>query len=433
MSTGTLERRRSASSRPQSFIDPRLEARRDEVSRDRQRRRFRRVAVGALILVSLGGAYGLTRTAALDVDDVLVEGAAGRARADVVQAADVERGTPLLDVDVAAVEQRVSALAWVDTVVVQRRWPGTVSVVVDARIPVAVDTAGVAADGSGRVLGAAVPGTTSDLPLIGVQFGPPGTQLDRRQRLVLEVLAAIPSSLAEEVESGQLKRSDVWLTLRDGITVRVGDHGWQPAELPRRHQGRRRRWRRCQRRQPHDRRRPQGRRVHRGQHRRAGAADERRRREARHRSGAHPRPRCRQRPRGRRAAAEEHRQEIEEVLQGADMVFITAGEGGGTGTGAAPVIAEIAKHRRAHHRRGHPSVQLRGSSSLGAGRAGHPEAQGEGRHPDRHPERPVAHRVQREDVVLNAFKMADEVLLQGVRASPTSSPRPASSTPTSPT
>lgn len=223
MSTGTLERRRSASSRPQSFIDPRLEARRDEVSRDRQRRRFRRVAVGALILVSLGGAYGLTRTAALDVDDVLVEGAAGRARADVVQAADVERGTPLLDVDVAAVETRVSALAWVDTVVVQRRWPGTVSVVVDARIPVAVDTAGVAADGSGRVLGAAVPGTTSDLPLIGVQFGPPGTQLDRRQRLVLEVLAAIPSSLAEEVESGQLGRSDVWLTLRDGITVRVGD------------------------------------------------------------------------------------------------------------------------------------------------------------------------------------------------------------------
>ena len=38
-----------------------------------------------------------------------------------------------------------------------------------------------------------------------------------------------------------------------------------------------------------------------------------------------------------------HRDEIEEVLKGADMVFITAGKGGGTGTGAAPVIAEIAK------------------------------------------------------------------------------------------
>jgi len=42
-------------------------------------------------------------------------------------------------------------------------------------------------------------------------------------------------------------------------------------------------------------------------------------------------------------AAEENREEIREALQGADMVFITAGEGGGTGTGAAPVIASIAK------------------------------------------------------------------------------------------
>lgn len=44
-----------------------------------------------------------------------------------------------------------------------------------------------------------------------------------------------------------------------------------------------------------------------------------------------------------RQAAEEHREEIEESLKGADMVFITAGEGGGTGTGGAPVVAEIAK------------------------------------------------------------------------------------------
>ncbi len=42
-------------------------------------------------------------------------------------------------------------------------------------------------------------------------------------------------------------------------------------------------------------------------------------------------------------AASESRDEIKEVLKGADMVFVTAGEGGGTGTGASPVIAEIAK------------------------------------------------------------------------------------------
>ena len=43
-------------------------------------------------------------------------------------------------------------------------------------------------------------------------------------------------------------------------------------------------------------------------------------------------------------AANESRDELKEALKGADMVFVTAGEGGGTGTGAAPVIAEIAKN-----------------------------------------------------------------------------------------
>lgn len=44
-----------------------------------------------------------------------------------------------------------------------------------------------------------------------------------------------------------------------------------------------------------------------------------------------------------RQAAEDHEQDIEEVLKGADMVFVTAGEGGGTGTGGAPVVARIAR------------------------------------------------------------------------------------------
>lgn len=44
-----------------------------------------------------------------------------------------------------------------------------------------------------------------------------------------------------------------------------------------------------------------------------------------------------------KAAAEAHRAELEDVLKGADMVFITAGEGGGTGTGGAPIVAEVAK------------------------------------------------------------------------------------------
>src|SRR5256886_5742746 len=43
------------------------------------------------------------------------------------------------------------------------------------------------------------------------------------------------------------------------------------------------------------------------------------------------------------AAAQESRDELKEALKGADMVFVTAGEGGGTGTGGAPVVAELAR------------------------------------------------------------------------------------------
>src|SRR5690606_22599820 len=48
-------------------------------------------------------------------------------------------------------------------------------------------------------------------------------------------------------------------------------------------------------------------------------------------------------PEGGRSAAEDHAEAIEEVLKRADMVCVTAGEGGGTGTGGAPVVARIAR------------------------------------------------------------------------------------------
>src|SRR5205823_7371890 len=44
-----------------------------------------------------------------------------------------------------------------------------------------------------------------------------------------------------------------------------------------------------------------------------------------------------------KAAAEESRDELKEALEGADMIFVAAGEGGGTGTGAAPIVAQLAE------------------------------------------------------------------------------------------
>ena len=90
---------------------------------------------------------------------------------------------------------------------------------------------------------------------------------------------------------------------------------------------------------------PQGRRVHRGEHGRPGAADDATPTSSFRSAGSSRAASARApTPTWGMAAANESRDEIKEALKGADMVFVTAGEGGGTGTGAAPVIAEIAKH-----------------------------------------------------------------------------------------
>src|SRR6266513_4927838 len=117
-----------------------------------------------------------------------------------------------------------------------------------------------------------------------------------------------------------------------------------------------------------------------------------------------------------RHAAEAHRDEIEEVLKGADMVCITAGKGGGTGTGGAPVVAEMAK-------------QL---GALTIGVVTRPFAF-EGRRRSVQAEQGIQKLKEKVDTqivipndrlltvsnektsMLNAFKMADEVLLQGVQ------------------
>lgn len=116
-----------------------------------------------------------------------------------------------------------------------------------------------------------------------------------------------------------------------------------------------------------------------------------------------------------RAAAEAHREEIEEIIKGADMVFITAGEGGGTGTGGAPVIAEIAKGMGALT----IGVVTRPFSFEGRRRAVQADT-GVQRLKEKVdtliviPNDRLLSVANEKTSVLNAFKMADEVLLQGV-------------------
>jgi cell division protein FtsZ len=116
------------------------------------------------------------------------------------------------------------------------------------------------------------------------------------------------------------------------------------------------------------------------------------------------------------AAAEAHRDDIEEALAGADMVFITAGEGGGTGTGAAPVLAEIARSIGALT----IAVVTRPFGFEGRRRAVQAES-GITRLKEKVdtqiviPNDRLLNISDEKTSVLDAFRMADEVLLQGVQ------------------
>jgi cell division protein FtsZ len=116
-------------------------------------------------------------------------------------------------------------------------------------------------------------------------------------------------------------------------------------------------------------------------------------------------------------AAAESRDEIKEALKGADMVFVTAGEGGGTGTGAAPVIADIAKNEIGALTVG---VVTRPFSFEGTQRARQAE---EGIQRLREnvdtmiviPNEKLLATVERRTTIIDAFREADNVLRQGVQ------------------
>ncbi|HET9873839.1 MAG TPA: cell division protein FtsZ [Propionibacteriaceae bacterium] len=116
-----------------------------------------------------------------------------------------------------------------------------------------------------------------------------------------------------------------------------------------------------------------------------------------------------------RQAAEDHAQDIEDALKGADMVFVTAGEGGGTGTGGAPVVARIAralgaltigvvtrpfsfegKRRQTQAENGIASLREEVDTLIVI------------------PNDKLLQMIDHQIAILDAFKQADQVLMQGV-------------------
>src|SRR5213596_119384 len=116
-------------------------------------------------------------------------------------------------------------------------------------------------------------------------------------------------------------------------------------------------------------------------------------------------------------ADNESRDEIKEALKGADMVFVTAGEGGGTGTGAAPVIAEIAKHEIGALTVGVVTkpFDFEGSQRARQSQEGVDRLREQVDTLITIPNEKLLSIVERRTSILDAFRMADDVLRQGVQ------------------
>ncbi|WP_420638269.1 cell division protein FtsQ/DivIB [Candidatus Poriferisocius sp.] len=179
-------------------LDPRIQARRQRV---RSRRRLRLwIGVGlVVVLVAIG--YGITQSPLLDVDEVEVIGAQ-RTGADVVLAtAGIERGDPLLGLDVSGARRAIAALPWVDQVRSSRGWGGKVTFDVTEReavAQVAVEAGWALSDVQGRVLH--IDPAPADVPVVLVGSVPqPGGWLPGTALPLLEAAEALGSIPAEEL------------------------------------------------------------------------------------------------------------------------------------------------------------------------------------------------------------------------------------------
>lgn len=206
-----------------SFVDPRLQARRVEVARGQGRRRLRWVVAAVVVVVVVVGAFAVTQSPALDVDQITLSGASRTEEAAARAASGIEVGSPMVALDAPAAERRIEALPWVERATVSRSWPGTVQIAVVQRTPVAVvgsGTAAVTVDRDGQALG---PASDADLPVVSGDPVAAGEELAAAQRWVVATLADLPSELRSEVAAASATPTGIRLTLTDDIEVRWGD------------------------------------------------------------------------------------------------------------------------------------------------------------------------------------------------------------------
>jgi cell division protein FtsQ len=162
----------------------------------------------------------------LRVRNVLVEGRAETRAADILEALQAERGAPLLAIDVAAAKERLEALPWVKSAMVERRLPDTLRVQVEERKAFALWQHGqrlTVIDRDGTVIVKDNLARFADRPLVV------GEGAERRAAEIVDLLAADPQ-LRRHVEAAVLVSGRRWnLRLKGGVEVRLPEQGMDRA------------------------------------------------------------------------------------------------------------------------------------------------------------------------------------------------------------
>lgn len=208
-------------------MDPRIRERRVAVKRDEGRRRLRVVLGLGSVVVAIGVAYGITRSALLDVDRVVVRGAASTTSADISRAGGLTGRPQLADLEPDEIALALERLPWVERASVERHWPSTVDVEIIERLPIATLAAEgggwALVDRTGRVL-AVQDADPQELAQVVAPAAPgPGRQVHPAAQAGLAVVEALPAALSQLLETVTVAEDEtIVLGLKSTPTVTFG-------------------------------------------------------------------------------------------------------------------------------------------------------------------------------------------------------------------
>jgi cell division protein FtsQ len=181
--------------------------------------------------------YGLTGKAGLEVVDLLVEGRDRSLRSRILEALEVRRGTPILQLDPNTARERLKALPWVEDATVERRLPHTVYVRLIERQPLALWQQGgrlAVIDRAGKVVPEAEPRRFAMLPLV---VGPDAPQ---HAAEIISVLHSEPGLMTKVTAAVRVGGRRWSIQLKGGVDVHLPEGGlagaWaQLAKIEREH------------------------------------------------------------------------------------------------------------------------------------------------------------------------------------------------------